>query len=150
MAFEYPDSLPAASRLMQEFAAAELAALPEFTRGKVIDALSELNIADQLVKFGEAIYADAANVNSAARNAGAAIIGFASGFTGYGPYHGLQNDNRGGRIVAALRRRNGHTSPNPDGWPAASTDPEPRADMVEPEEAVGEAPVPPLPAPEPE
>lgn len=143
MVFEYPNSLPAASRLMQEFAAAELSNLSDFTRTKVIEALSELNIADQLVKFGEAIYADAKNVNAAARNAAAAIIGFASGFTGYGPYHGLQLDNRGGRIVAALRRRNGHVSPNPDGWPAANTDPEPRADMVEPPEPVeGGEPVP--------
>ena len=145
MAFEYPDSLPAASRLMQEFVAAELANLPDFTKEKVIEAMSELSMADQLVKFGEAIYANAANVNAAARNAGAAIIGFASGFTGYGPYHGLQVDNRGGRIVAALRRRNGHTSPNPDGWPAAATDPAPLSNLVE------EPPVlPPAPPSEPE
>ena len=135
---DFPTNLSEGSRVMQDFSASgELAKLPDFTKEKVMSAMSELSMADQMVKFGEAIYANAANVNSEARNAAAKVIALASGLvSAIGPYHGLQNEDRGARMVAALRRRNGHVAPaNSDGWPPASEDPAPIAEMVEPEES---------------
>lgn len=138
---EIPVSIKDARKMMIEFAASgELANLPEFTKEKVIEALSDLNIASQVVKFGEAIYAEAANVNAEARNAAAKAIGFASGFTGFGPFHGLEKEDRGSRMVQAFRRRNGHVTPaGLAKWPSADTDPEPKPQFVKPE-PVEEAP----------
>jgi hypothetical protein len=130
----YPSDIPAAQNVLFTYVMSYGQDLPagELT-DRLISAISEVSPVDRFVKFGELVFANSANLPNEALVTGAKIIGFAAGATGVGPFHGLQEDDRGMKMAKALRRNSGEEGE----WPQESEDPTPK-----PEYTINENPEP--------
>jgi hypothetical protein len=89
----------------------------------IIDKVAELHASpspvDQIVRIGEYLYARRADIADEGKALLGGLIGFA---TIYG-WHGLLTDDRGDRIVQAMRRDLGETPPEGEEWPLPASDP---------------------------
>lgn len=122
------DSLLAAKAAIADYAMMAAGTLPETTRGQLRDILSRfaspvtLTIMDTL----EALYAAKSDLDDAGRTLVAQLATFAVGMG----WNGINDDARGERIVAAMRRDLGEKAPSKAGWPAPDADPAPDARFV--------------------
>lgn len=128
---EFPDNIPAANALTQTFAVEHGAELPDALREKLIEALAQPSPVDSIVKTGELLYAHRGELAAPAHTLTAQLISFAA----MNGWHGLGQDNRGSRIVQAMRRDLGEDHPGGGEWPDPETDPD-----VSPEFAPAEEP----------
>jgi hypothetical protein len=81
---------------------------------------------DQISGLGEFIYANRKQMPDEFVEVGAALIAYAN----VNAWHELQQNQRGDRIVQALRRDSGEAPPAGMEWPDAETDPRPREAMI--------------------
>lgn len=116
----FPDNIQDLGTAAQTFMMTHGASLPEELRNTLLEAISAPSPVDRIVKTGEALYAARDTLNDDGKTLCAQLISFAS----LQGWHGLGDDNRGGRIVAAIRRDLGEKAPSGK-WPVAETDPEP-------------------------
>lgn len=127
-----------ASAALQRFLMMHGAALPEFTREKVILAAGSPSPVDRYVETVEALYAAK---NAIAKEARDLAIPLAR-FIAREGWHGMQD--RGPRIADALSRIGGYAAPDGQAWSPAEDDVDPLPTYVEPSEV--DAPIaPPLP-----
>lgn len=106
-------SIPEARQTLLNFMMTEGPGLPDDVRLLAVNAMAEPSPVDQLVSFGELMYARAAEVNQAARDAGAMAIEFAARQN----WHGLQREDRAVFLLQTLE-----AGERPEGAPA----PQPR------------------------
>ncbi len=130
---DFPNEIGQLGLNLQNYLIAHGAALPEFTRNKVIEAAGSPSPVDRIVKVGEALYA-APGLSDEGKTLVAQLISFAA----MNGWHGLADDNRGGRIVMAMRRDLGDEAPGGE-WPDMADVPEPLSMYQEPVEEVVEA-----------
>lgn len=123
---DFPDNIEALGKAAQTFVMLHGAMLSEDTRERVIAALGAPSPVDRIVKTGEALYAVSGDLNDEGKTLVAQLISFAT----MNGWHGLPQDNRGGRIVMAMRRDIGEDAPDTMPWPTADTDPVPLAEFA--------------------
>lgn len=91
----------------------------------VIAAVQELSASaspvDQVVRLGEFLYARRATIADSGKDLAGGLIAFAT----INGWHNLLADDRGNRIVQALRRDLGETPPVGLEWPDEADDPAP-------------------------
>lgn len=124
----FAESIAEALARLQAYMIVHGAALPDFTRARIIDAMSSTSYVPAIVDSAEALYAIAADLDDAGRETVAVLIAFATQLGWYG----LTVDNRGGRIMMAMRRMNGEEAPAGLPWPEAESDPAPKPEFVAP------------------
>lgn len=112
------DALAAADRFLIEHAATA----PAAAKDAIIAAGAKVSPIDKLVDIAEALYAARAALDADALAIAGQVIEFCTRMG----WHGLANEARGARMVAAIRRDLGEAHPSGGEWPAAATDPEPR------------------------
>lgn len=97
-------------------------ALPAYLRDRYRALRGSPSPMQQIAQLGEFIYANRAAIDDEGRALGCGLIAHAN-LNGWNPQY-LGTDNRGDRIVQALRRDLGEQNPV-DGasWPEPSTDP---------------------------
>jgi len=134
---EIPVSIDAAKQALTRYMMLNGNTLPEHTQNHVIEAMAEPSPVDMLVRSMEALYAAKGDLNPA----GLTIVGQLAGFIVPNGWHGINQDNRGTRIVRAMRRELGEPAPEGTEWAEAETDPEPQARYGEPAQAPAPAPV---------
>lgn len=139
---EFPDNIEALGKASQNFIMLHGASLPEAVRDQVIAALGASSPVDRIVKTAEALYAARDDLNDEGKTLVAQLVSFAA----MQGWHGLSVDNRGGRIVQAMRRDLGEKAPGSTKWPAADTDPDPAPEFAKKEEAALDAEALPSPA----
>ena len=103
------------------------AALPAFTRGKVIEAQSAPSAVQRIVQSAEALYAAREGIGYDGRAMAAVLTQLA---TRHG-WSKLDEDDRGGAMLGALLRENGEPPPAGMEWPDPADDPAPRRGFVE-------------------
>jgi hypothetical protein len=123
---EFPDNIQALGNAAQTFVMLHGATLAEDVRDRVIAALGAPSPVDRIVKTGEALYAARADLNEA----GKMLVGQLISFAAMNGWHGLAEDNRGGKIVMAMRRDLGEAAPAGGSWPEPEEDPEPLAEFA--------------------
>lgn len=85
---------------------------------------------DRIVEVGESLYTHAAILSDQGKRLCGSLMRFAS----MNGWHGLaEGENRGGRIFQAMARDTGEEPPMGMDWPAAETDPDPKAPAVVPD-----------------
>lgn len=131
----FPDNIQDLGTASQTFMMMHGASLPEALRNTLLEAISAPSPVDRIVKTGEVLYAARDTLNDDGKALCAQLISFAA----LQGWHGLGDDNRGGRIVQALRRDLGEKAPSGK-WPAADTDPEPDSRYIATGEAAADAP----------
>jgi hypothetical protein len=117
--------IPAAITAIDRFLMLHGRDFDDAAQGALLQASASPSPVDKIVGVGEVIYAMGATATDDARTLAAGLVEFASRYS----WHGLATDGRGAGMVAALRRDLGEDAPL-SGWPAADTDPAPRADLV--------------------
>ncbi|WP_298195530.1 hypothetical protein [Novosphingobium sp.] len=122
------DALEASSSLPAE--------LPEAVQAALLDASAKVSPVDKLVEIAEVLYAARAELDEDALVIAGQVIEFCT----RNGWHGLTNDDRGDRMVAAIRRQLGEPHPTGGEWPDPETDPAVKGAPVE-------QPVTPLPTP---
>lgn len=118
---EFPDNIEALGKAAQTFIMVQGATLSEAVRDQVIAALGAPSPVDRIVKTGEALYAAKSDLDESGKTLVAQLISFAT----MNGWHGLAVDNRGGRIVMAIRRELGEDAPSGASWPDPESDPDP-------------------------
>lgn len=113
------DSITAAKNGLTTFLMTKGATLGEGLRGHLVDALACPSPVDMLVQSTEALYAARADLDAD----GKALIGSLAGFIVTNGWHGINTDDRGNRIVLAMRRDNGEEAPAGVIWPEPESDP---------------------------
>lgn len=113
------DALAAVDRFLIEHAATA----PESAKDAILAAGAKVSPVDKLVDIAEALYAARADFDADALTIAGQVIEFCT----RNGWHGLANEARGERMVAAIRRDLGEPHPSGGEWPAASSDPEARA-----------------------
>lgn len=134
---EFPDNIEALGKASQTFLMMHGGSLPEHLRDHLLSALGAPSPVDRIVKAGEALYANAADLDNDGKTLCAQLISFAS----LNGWHGLADDNRGGRIVMAMRRELGEKAPSGK-WPVAADDPEALSQYAAPSDEVTHEPQP--------
>lgn len=136
---QFPDNVEVLGKNAQIFMMSHGMELPASLQDFLLAAMGAPSPVDRIVKFGEALYAAAADLDDEGKILCAQMIGFAS----RNGWHGLAEDNRGGRIVMAMRRQLGETSPSGN-WPDPEDDPAPLAEYtaIDEVEEAGEADIP--------
>lgn len=86
---------------------------------KVRDLSASPSPVDQIVRVGEYLYAKRDEIADAGKGVAGGLIAFAT----VNGWHGLLADNRGNRIVQALRRDLGEEPPAGIEWPDPVDDP---------------------------
>lgn len=123
---EFPTEIGQLGQNLQNFLMVKGAALPEFTRTKVIEAVGSASPVDRIVKAAEALYAAKAELDDEGKTICAQLAQFAA----VNGWHGMAEENRGGRIAQAMQRDLGEKAPVGK-WPAADTDPDADAQFIE-------------------
>ena len=82
---------------------------------------------DQIVSIAEYLYAKRAEISNEGKNLAAGLAAFAT----TNGWHNLLADDRGNKIVQALRRDLGETPPAGVEWPSSVNDPTPSAIFAE-------------------
>lgn len=113
------DALAAVDRFIIEHAATA----PAPAKDAILAAGTKVSPIDKLVDIGEALYAARVEIDADALTIAGQVIEFCT----RNGWHGLPNEARGARMVAAIRRDLGEAHPSGGEWPAAETDPEPRS-----------------------
>ena len=98
--------IPAALRAIDTFMMDCAAKLSDATKAAVLDATSSVSPVDKIVKFGQALYGDLANIPAEAKAIAAQVIAFAAAQG----WHGLHTDGAGITMIAEL---NGTAAPAP-------------------------------------
>lgn len=111
------DALAAVDRFLMLHAATA----PAAARDAILAASTKVSPVDKLVGIAEALYAARADLDAGALTIAGQVIEFCT----RNGWHGLANDARGERMVAAIRRDLGEPHPSGGEWPAAGSDPEP-------------------------
>lgn len=119
MAMEFPDNLADLGVAVQNFMMMRGGNLPENLRSAMLTALGAPSPVERVVKTGELLYGSRDIINDEAKALCAQLISFAA----MQGWNGLNDDNRGGRIVQAMRRELGEKAPN-GRWPKVPNDPE--------------------------
>lgn len=132
------EDIGTARNAIMDFRADHTADLPEDLRPTFRDLSASPSPVDQIVRIGELIYARRADMPNEAKELAVGLIAFAS----TNAWYGLLDDNRGGRIVGALRRGLGHAPLPGMSWPEEDTDP---SGLPEFTPVVTDGPLPPVP-----
>jgi hypothetical protein len=119
------DNITAARDFIMDYRASKLLDEPEAVIAKVRTLSASPSPVDQIVRIGEYLYAHRSEVADPSKDIAGGLIAFAT----INGWHGLLADDRGNRIVQALRRDLGETPPPGLDWPDPETDP-PAADPV--------------------
>lgn len=125
---DFPQDITSANGIIQGYLITSGAALPDFTRQRLIEATAAPSPVDRIVNTAEILFASKDSLDNPAREVCAKLAFFAT----TNSWHGLTTDNRGGRIVQAMQRDMGEEAPEGMPWPDAETDPTPKAEFVEP------------------
>ena len=113
------DTLAAAKSGLTMFLMTKGATLADPLREHLAAALASPSPVDMLVQSMEALYAARAELGAE----GKTVIGSLAGFIMANGWHGINADDRGYRIVRAMRRDLGEAAPDGVTWPDPSTDP---------------------------
>lgn len=95
--------------------------LPEASKTALLAAGTKVSPVDKLVEVGEVLYGARKDLNDDSLIIAGQVIEFCT----RNGWHGLTNDARGERMVAAIRRQLGEPHPTGGEWPAPETDPAP-------------------------
>lgn len=125
---QFPDNAEALGKATQNFIMLHGASLSEVVRDRLISALGAPSPVDRIVKTGEVLYAARESLNDDGKALIAGLISFAS----RNGWHGLGQDNRGTRIVMAMRRDLGEEATSGTPWPSPDDDPSPLAEYAPP------------------
>lgn len=139
---DFPDNMPAIGMALQSFLALHAAELPEDTRTLLMEAAGQPSPVVTMVTVGEILYARRDEMPKEGKELAAQIISFAT----MNGWHGLTNDSRGSKMVAAIRRELKHKHPT-GSWPAKEDDPEPGKAYARQPDPAEMPPLPPPPAP---
>lgn len=120
------DSIQAALAAVSNFLIAEGAALPDALRVALVESSGRPSPVDRIVEVGETLYSNASLLSDEGKMLCAALISFAT----LNGWHGLAEDNRGGRIAMAMRRETGEEPPAGLTWPEPESDPTPKGAPV--------------------
>ncbi|MCK0531443.1 hypothetical protein [Sphingobium agri] len=120
------DSIQAALAAVSHFLITEGAALPSDLRDALIESSGRPSPVDRIVEVGETLYANASLLSDDGKLLCAALVSFAT----LNGWHGLAEDNRGGRMAMAMRRETGEEPPAGLTWPDAESDPAPKGAPV--------------------
>ncbi len=93
------DSIGDARNAIMDFRADHWAEVPEHLRSRLRDLIGSPAPVDQVVSVGEFIWANRDQMTAPAWALAAGLIAFATTYS----FHGLQDDDRGNRIVLNLR-----------------------------------------------
>lgn len=85
----------------------------------LLEATAKVSPVEKIVDTGELLYA----IRDTLDEDGLTLAGQAIEFATRNGWHGLGTDNRGQRMVDALRRQLGEPHPTGGEWPAKDTDP---------------------------
>lgn len=113
------ENLNQAISALRSYEANKPSTWPEALAEATLKASQELSPIASLVSYGEALYGYREEISQEAQELAAKLIAFGAD----NGLHGLGLDDRGLKIVAALRRDLGHTRTIGD-WPDASEDPD--------------------------
>lgn len=114
----FGEALAAADRLLIMHSAD----LSQSTKDALISAATKVSPVDKLVEVGEVLYAARADLSDDSLVIAGQVIEFCT----RNGWHGLTNDARGERMVAAIRRQLGEPHPTGGEWPDPETDPAPK------------------------
>jgi hypothetical protein len=120
---EFMNEIGQLNQSLQAFLIEKGSALPEFCRTKIVEAVGSPSPVERIVKSCEALYA----VKDVLDADGQMICAQLAQFAALNGWHGMDQDNRGGRIAQAMQRDLGEKAPTGD-WPERETDPEASAD----------------------
>lgn len=121
---------PAAGAAIMAFVADHAADLPEFARGKILEAAASPSPVDRYVRVIEALYAAKDEVGVDGRSLAVRLARFTAA-------EGFHDPARSRAIAASILRTAKVAPPEGTSWPAKEEDPEPRAEFVKPAEGEG-------------
>ncbi|MBC2668761.1 hypothetical protein ACFOON_15160 [Novosphingobium piscinae] len=107
---------------VDQFLILHAAALPQGPKDALLASGSKVSPVDKLVEVAEVLYAARGDLDED----GLTIAGQIAEFCTRNGWHGLADDARGERMVAAIRRDLGEPHPSGGQWPAPETDPLPK------------------------
>lgn len=114
-------SLGEALTAIDHFLVEQARELDQPTKAALIEAAGRVSPVDKTVGFAEALYGVRADLSDDGLVLAGQVIEFATRYA----WHGLTQDARGERMVAAIRRQLGEEHPTGGEWPAPETDPTP-------------------------
>lgn len=126
---DFLDNIQALGTAAQTFMMTHGSSLEATLQRHLLDALAAPSPVDRIVKAAEALYAARDTLNDDGKALCAQLMSHAA----LQGWHGLAEDNRGGRIVQAMCRDLGEPAPTGE-WPAPETDPAPDSRYVPAEE----------------
>lgn len=115
------DNITAARNGIMDYRAGALSGEPEGVITKVRDLSASPSPVDQIVRIGEYLYANRAEISNDGKDLCGGLIAFAT----VNGWYGLLESDRGNKIVQAIRRDLGEDPPAGMEWPVAGDDPEP-------------------------
>ena len=115
---KYADEIGQLNQNLQAFLIKKGAGLPEFYRTIIIEAVASPSPVDRIVKSAEALYA----VKDKLDEEGLRVCAQLAQFAALNGWHGMDQDNRGGRIAQAVQRILGDKAPTGE-WPISADDP---------------------------
>lgn len=140
---DFPTDIGGLLANLQNFMMMKGGSLPAFTRDKLVAVVGSPSPVDRIVKAAEALYAVADVLDNEGRTVCAQLAQFAA----INAWHGMQDDNRGGRIAQAMQREIGDACPFGE-WPAKDDDPAALTEFVDqPASVAPAAPMPIVPQP---
>jgi hypothetical protein len=115
----FPDDIQTLGAAVQSYLMKNGSGLSKKLGADLIAALGAPSPVDRIVQAGECLYAARDELSGEGKELCAQLISFAT----MNGWHGLSEENRGGRIVMAMRRDLGEKAPS-GSWPKGDTDPE--------------------------
>lgn len=113
------DSITAAKSGLVAYLMASGATLDDTLQQRLTDAMACPSPVDMLVQSMEALYAAHTDLD----DAGKALVAQLSGFIVANGWHGINQDDRGNRIIRAMLRELGEIPPLGVTWPEVDDDP---------------------------
>lgn len=114
------DNISDARNAIMDFRADHFADVPEDMRARFRELSASPSPVDQIVGVGEFLYANRERLTDASR----ALLGGLIAFATPNAWHGLIEDDRGNRIVQAMRRDLGEKAPAGSTFPKPADDPQ--------------------------
>lgn len=124
---EFPNEIGPLTKALLVYLIAKGSGLPDFAQENLAVAASAPSPVDRIVKSAEALYAIRDDLDADGQTVCAQLASFAA----QNGWHGLEQDNRGGKMAQAMLRDMGEKAPVGK-WPAKDKDPAAAEEFVEP------------------
>lgn len=113
------DTITECRNAIMDYRAGALTTEPEAVVTKVRDLSASPSPVDQIVRTGEYLYAKRAEISADGQSLAGGLVAFAT----VNGWFGLLENERGNKIVQAIRRDLGETPPTGVEWPDPADDP---------------------------